>query len=78
MSSNFGNDKDYNPGRDASFVAETGAVSNNREATNVDFRREDREAAESESSGRIPQSMLSYLCIDTLELIVLLTIYFFR
>ena len=54
MSSNFGYDKEFNP--DAGYTAETPADGVIAESTNVDYRREDREAEKSELSGRIPQS----------------------
>lgn len=51
MSSSINHDKEYNP--DGVCAAADGIVG---ESTNIDSKREDREAAESEISGKIPQS----------------------
>lgn len=51
MSSSIDHDKEYNP--DVVYAAADGIVG---ESTNIDSKREDREAAESEISGKIPQS----------------------
>lgn len=51
MSSNIDHDKEYSP--DTVYAAADGTIG---EPTSVDFKREDRDAAESEISGKIPQS----------------------